>query len=94
MRPYVKKPHHKSGLVEWLKVVGPEFKPQYHQKKKKKKRKSHFSNMSVTRPGNIVPCWERGFTAFFSLWGLDGSYISLSVPPSVHPIYSSEVEQF
>jgi hypothetical protein len=40
MRPYVKKPHHKSGLVEWLKVVGPEFKPQYHQKKKKKKEKA------------------------------------------------------
>jgi hypothetical protein len=25
--------------VEWLKVKGPEFKPQYHQKKKKEKKR-------------------------------------------------------
>jgi hypothetical protein len=31
MRPYLeKKPLTKIGLVEWLKVEGPEFKPQYH----------------------------------------------------------------
>jgi hypothetical protein len=29
-----KKPTTKKGLVEWLKVVGPEFKPQYHKIKK------------------------------------------------------------
>jgi hypothetical protein len=34
MRPYLKKTHHKKRLVEWLKVVGPEFKPQYCKKKK------------------------------------------------------------
>jgi hypothetical protein len=36
MKPYLEKNLHKKGLVEWLKVVGPEFKPQYppHTKKK------------------------------------------------------------
>jgi hypothetical protein len=24
-----KKKHHKNGLVEWINIVGPEFKPQY-----------------------------------------------------------------
>jgi hypothetical protein len=36
--PYLKKIHHKKkegGLVEWLKCIGPEFKPQYCKKKKK-----------------------------------------------------------
>jgi hypothetical protein len=28
-----KKTHHKNGLLEWLKVKGPKFKPQYHKKK-------------------------------------------------------------
>jgi hypothetical protein len=28
-----------KGLVEWLKIVGPEFKHRYLKKKKKKKRK-------------------------------------------------------
>jgi hypothetical protein len=34
--PIVKKPITKKGLVEWLQGVGPEFKPQYCQKKKKR----------------------------------------------------------
>jgi hypothetical protein len=29
VRPYLKKTLQKKGLVEWLKVVDPEFKPQY-----------------------------------------------------------------
>jgi pSer/pThr/pTyr-binding forkhead associated (FHA) protein len=33
--PISKKNQHKIGLVEWLEV-GPEFKPQYREKKKKK----------------------------------------------------------
>jgi hypothetical protein len=31
-----KKPYHETVPVEWLKGVGPEFKPQYQEKKKKK----------------------------------------------------------
>jgi hypothetical protein len=27
----------KKGLMEWLKVLGPEFKPQYWKKKKKER---------------------------------------------------------
>jgi hypothetical protein len=34
MRPLSRKTYHTKGLVEWLKVVGPEFKPQYHKIKK------------------------------------------------------------
>jgi hypothetical protein len=34
VRPYLKKTHHKKGLVEWLKV----FKTQYGKKKVKKKK--------------------------------------------------------
>jgi hypothetical protein len=33
MRPYLRKPFTKIGLVEWLKVKT-EFKPQYHTQKK------------------------------------------------------------
>jgi hypothetical protein len=29
--PILKKIYHKKGLVEWLKIVGPEFKTQYHK---------------------------------------------------------------
>jgi hypothetical protein len=29
--------HIQTGLVEWLKMEGPEFKPQYHKKKKRKR---------------------------------------------------------
>jgi hypothetical protein len=32
------KTHHRKGLVEWLKVVGPDVKSQYCKKKKKKER--------------------------------------------------------
>jgi hypothetical protein len=34
LRPYLEKSHHKKELEEWLKAqgVGPEFKPQYHNK--------------------------------------------------------------
>jgi hypothetical protein len=37
VRPYLKKAHHKKGLVEWLKVKGPEFRPQYCNNNKKQK---------------------------------------------------------
>jgi hypothetical protein len=37
MRPYLKKPFTKIGLVEVAQGEGPEFKPQYCKKKKKKK---------------------------------------------------------
>jgi hypothetical protein len=40
MRPYLEKILHKKGLVECLRAVGPEFKPQYCKKKKKKKSRS------------------------------------------------------
>jgi hypothetical protein len=33
MRPYLKNIQHKKGLVEWAQGVGPEFKPQYREKK-------------------------------------------------------------
>jgi hypothetical protein len=33
-RTYLEKTLHKKGLVEWLKVVAPEFKPQYCKKEK------------------------------------------------------------
>jgi hypothetical protein len=36
----ISKTSSQKGLVEWLKVEGVEFKPQYHQKKKKKKKKT------------------------------------------------------
>jgi hypothetical protein len=34
-RPHLKKTNHKQNkrLVEWLKGVGPEFKPQFHKKR-------------------------------------------------------------
>jgi hypothetical protein len=35
VRPYLKKTLHKKGLVEWLKGVDSEFKPQYLKEKKK-----------------------------------------------------------
>jgi hypothetical protein len=34
MRPYLEKPFSKVGLVEWLRVKGPEFKSQYCKNKK------------------------------------------------------------
>jgi hypothetical protein len=40
LRPYLKKTLHKTWLVEWLKVYGSEFKPQYHKKKKERKKKN------------------------------------------------------
>jgi hypothetical protein len=39
MRPYLKKIHHKKGLVEWLQGLGPEFKSQYWNKEKEMKEK-------------------------------------------------------
>jgi hypothetical protein len=41
-RPYLKKKKKKplkKGLVEWLRVIGPEFKPQYWGGKKERKKK-------------------------------------------------------
>jgi hypothetical protein len=34
MRPYLKRTFHKKGLVEWLKVKGPEFKEKSKTNKK------------------------------------------------------------
>jgi hypothetical protein len=36
MRTYLEKTHHKKRTGGVAQGVGPEFKPQYHQKKKKK----------------------------------------------------------
>jgi hypothetical protein len=51
MRPYFEKTHHKKGLVDWLKSVGPEFKPQYQRKKKKFSRpQSQYSTEEDDNP--------------------------------------------
>jgi hypothetical protein len=34
MSPYLENAHYKKGLVEWLKVIGPKFKPPYWGEKK------------------------------------------------------------
>jgi hypothetical protein len=39
MRPYLKKTHHKKGLVEWLKVKALNSNPSTAKKKERKKRK-------------------------------------------------------
>jgi ribosomal protein S21 len=39
MRPYLKKTHHKKGLVEWLKVQTLSSSPSTAKKKKNKKQK-------------------------------------------------------
>jgi hypothetical protein len=40
MRPYLKKTHHKKGLVEWLKAKAPSSSP---SSAKNKKQKNHPS---------------------------------------------------
>jgi hypothetical protein len=47
-----KKNHHKKGMVEWLKGIGTEFKPQYHKRKKERRKKKKSPMMSYSLPPN------------------------------------------
>jgi hypothetical protein len=41
LRPYLKKTHHRKGLLELAQGVGPEIKPQYLKKQTNKQTKNH-----------------------------------------------------
>jgi hypothetical protein len=49
MRPYLEKTHHNKGMVGGVvQGGGPEFKPQYCQKKKKELRGTVTLNLTLT----------------------------------------------
>jgi hypothetical protein len=56
----LKKPITKTGLVEWLKMKAPKFKPQYLKKKKKKKKKDAIKESRAQVVHTCNPSYSGG----------------------------------